>query len=130
MKIRRLLKAAQTNLDMDQQSYVATLEHFTGKSSSTLLSYDECKTVLAHFETLGYQAPVNPRLKQIKRIQYLWIRLQEEKKLNKPGMNAMHSFCNNFTKDISVYKAEPSQLSACIEALKAWCKREEVTFNE
>lgn len=130
MKIRRLLKAAQTQLDMPQEIYVSTLIHLTGKASSTELGYDECKQVLKHFETLGYQPPVNPREKQIKRIQYLWIRLSEEKKLNKPGTKAMYSFCHKFTGSTSIYKAQQSQLSACIEALKNWCKREKVAFNE
>jgi len=129
MKIRRLLKAAQHQLDMDQDVYVETLEYLTGKSSSTLLDYDECKKVLVHFECLGYEPPISPRDRQIKRIQYLWIRLAEEKKLDKPGTRAMHSFCRNFTKNVSVYNAKQSQLSACIEALKNWCNREQVAFD-
>lgn len=128
MKIRRLLKAAQNQLDMEQDVYVEILVFVTGKASSTLLTYDECKAVLYHFKKLGYKPPTNPREKQIKRIQYLWIRLAEENKLDVPGMESMHRFCGGFTKNVSVYEAKQSQLSACIEALKGWCRREKVSL--
>ncbi len=130
MKIRRLLKAAQNQLEMSDEVYRDNLFEITGKRSSTTLSYRECLAVLDHFKSLGYRPNSNPREGQIKRIQYLWIRLGEEKKLTTPGAKAMYSFCRKFTGDVSVYEAKQSQLSACIEALKSWCKREQVAFNE
>jgi len=130
MKIRRLLKAAQHQLDMSEDNYRDTLQEITGKRSSTTLNYRECLAVLDHFKTLGYEPNKHPREGQIKRIQYLWMRLGEEKKLNTPGVKAMHAFCRKMTGDTSVYDATREQLSVCIEALKKWCKRELVTFNE
>jgi phage gp16-like protein len=129
MKIRRLLKAAQNQLDMDDVLYRQNLIEITGKSSSTALSYHECNEVLKHFKSLGYSPKVNPREGQIKRIQYLWMRLGEEKKLTNFTKQAMHSFCQRFTGNESVYKAKRPQLSACIEALKDWCNRELVSFD-
>ncbi|MBL4832615.1 MAG: regulatory protein GemA [Pseudomonas sp.] len=129
MKIRRLLKAAQNQLDMTDKVYRDNLFKVTGKRSSTTLNYRECMAVLDHFKALGYSPNKNPREGQIKRIQYLWIRLGEENKLDTPDVKAMYSFCRKFTGNISIYNAKREQLSVCIEVLKSWCNREQVSFN-
>jgi len=129
MKIRRLLKAAQNQLDMSDDVYRDNLFEITNKRSSTELSYRECLAVLDHFKSLGYTPNKNPREGQIKRIQYLWIRLGEANKLTNSNIKAMHSFCRKFTGDVSMYHAKRPQLSACIEALKSWCNREKVSFH-
>ena len=129
MKIRRLLKAAQNQLDMSDKVYRDNLQNITGKRSSTTLAYWECIAVLEHFKTLGYEPLKHPLDGQIKRIQYLWMRLGEENKLDKPGIVAMYSFVRKYTGEQSMYEASKSQLSKCIEGLKQWCKREKVQFN-
>jgi len=129
IKIRRLLKAAQNQLELSDDVYRDNLFEITGKRSSTALNYRECLSVLEHFKSLGYSPNKNPREGQIKRIQYLWIRLGEANKINNKSVRAMHSFCRKFTGDVSVYNAKREQLSACIEALKSWCNREQVSFN-
>jgi phage gp16-like protein len=121
---RRLLKAAQTALAMDQDDYMSMLVRVTGKHSSTLLTESEINAVLTEFKRLGYN-PVNKREKYIKKISYLWLQLGEAGKLKNPSKAAMVIYCKRTCKG-SIYKATITELNIIIESLKAWCTRENV----
>lgn len=124
---RRLLKAAQTQLNMCQEDYVAMLIRVTGKHSSTLLGKAEINDVLNEFKRLGFKS-TSMRDKYIRYISYLWIQLGEAGILDNPSKAAMHSFCQRTCKQ-GVYKADIKQLNAIIESLKAWCERTNVEIR-
>lgn len=127
------LKIAQKQLNMSEHAYRANIAAVTGgKTSSKQLTRQEIKDVLAVFKRLGYKPTARPRDKQVKRISYLWLRLKEAGKLESGTRASMLKFCARFTGNSntsSLYKAQPKQLSDCIEALQDWCQREGVKFN-
>lgn len=129
MSANWLLPKAKTDIGMDDDSYRANIYALTGKTSSRDLSSQEVEAVLNVFEKhFKWKRPVNKNTPQIKRITYLWMRLKEADKLQNPS--GLTAFINKFTANKSKYKATSKQLSSCIEALQAWCTRENVSFNK
>ncbi len=127
--LRRQIKAAQTQINMDQDSYQQLLKRVTGKTSSTQLSKTEINRVLDEFKRLGWK-PKNRKSSQVRAIQFLWMRLGEEGKLSEPGKSAMITFCKKYTQGVSLERADTMELQRVIEVLKSWCKRENVSMGQ
>lgn len=124
-----LLKQFQKDVGMNQEDYEANLHAWFGKSSSTELTPREVNQALVNIEqTFGWKPTVHANEKQIKRIKYLWLCLKDAKKLENP--RGLTSFVDNFTYRKNWYKATHIQLSQCIQALQAWCDREQVNYNK
>lgn len=124
--MRRQLKAGQNGLQMSDDAYRALLQRITGKTSSKQLSLSEINAVLDEYKRLGWK-PVSKFEKQAKLIKFLWMQLGEASVLKNRSSSALIVFCNRFTNGKSIYKSSGQEISAIIEALKDWCKREGVS---
>ncbi|GAB3021489.1 phage protein GemA/Gp16 family protein [Bowmanella dokdonensis] len=127
--LRRQIKAAQTQMAMEQEDYQALLVRLTGKASSTRLTAFEAGRVLDEFRRLGWR-PRRRNARQIARIQYLWLRLGEAGLLEDQSKQALYSFCVKFTGTRLLHKAASNQLRTVIDCLQAWCKREKVEYKD
>ena len=125
---RRGIKALQTKLKIDQDAYVQILQQLTGKTSSLKLNESELNKVLNYLNKLSGDT-VSQNAKQLRTIKFLWMQLGEAKLLEDPSMDAMNAFCKRYTANKPIYRASSSAMSMIIDALKGWCRRENVSMG-
>lgn len=127
--LRRVIKAAQRQMAMEDDAYRLLLKRVTGKTSCTQLNAFQCNQVLDEFKRLGWRAKSRKNSGQIARIQYLWLCLRDAGKLTNGTKQALYRWCDRYTQNTPLHKAAPETLSTIIEQLKAWCDREEVDYE-
>ncbi len=124
----QLIKIAQKQLGMDDDSYRDILFTLTRKRSSTELDFAERKKVLEHMEACGFKrTKPQPRKladdPQSKKIRALWLELHTAGKVRNPSESALAAFVKRQTGRDALQWLTAREASALIEELKKWLER-------
>ena len=124
----QLIKIAQKQLGMDDESYRDILFTLTRKRSSTELDFAERKKVLSHFEACGFKRtkPQTRKLAddpQSQKIRALWLQLHQEGKVRNPSESALAAFVKRQTGRDALQWLNGKEASGVIEDLKKWLAR-------
>ena len=124
----QLIKIAQKQLGMDDETYRAMLWAVARVKSCTELDFAGRKNVLAHMEACGFKrTKPQPRKladdPQSKMIRALWLQLHEAGKVRNPSESALAAFVKRQTKRDDLHWLNSREASALIEELKKWLAR-------
>lgn len=124
----QLIKIAQKQLGMDDDTYRDILFTLTRKRSSTELDFAERKKVLEHMEACGFKrTKPQPRKladdPQSKMIRALWLQLHEAGKVRNPSESALAAFAKRQTGRDALQWLNAKEASSLIEELKKWLAR-------
>ncbi|MFA5825833.1 MAG: regulatory protein GemA [Gallionellaceae bacterium] len=124
----QIIKIAQKQLGMDDETYRAMLWTVARVKSSTELDFAGRKKVLAHLESRGFKrTKPQPRKladdPQSKMIRALWLQLHEAGKVRNPSESALAAFAKRQTGRDALQWLSGAEASALIEELKKWLAR-------
>lgn len=124
----QIIKIAQKQLGLDDETYRAMLWTVAQVKSSTALDFAGRKKVLAHLEARGFKrTKPQPRKladdPQSKMIRALWLQLHEVGKVRNPSESALAAFAKRQTGRDALQWLSGAQASALIEELKKWLAR-------
>ncbi len=130
---------AKKELVLADEDYRAILMRLFGKDSAAKLKHSQLNDLIEHFKVLGWKPKVkkdkNHRPASLKpavrKVYALWNLLYKSGKVEPPKPD---SFIANFTrrqgKEVATAEwCNNHQLYSIIEALKAWCKRENIELE-
>lgn len=125
----QIIKIAQKQLGMDDDSYRDILFALTRKRSSTDLDFAERKKVLDHMEACGFKrTKPQPRNladdPQSKKMRALWLELHQAGKVRNPSESALAAFVKRQTGRDALQWLNSKEASAVIEELKKWLARD------
>ena len=124
----QLIKIAQKQLGMDDETYRAMLWTVARVKSSTELDFAGRKKVLDHMESCGFKRS-KPQLRKLaddpqsKMIRALWLQLHEVGKVRNPDEAALAAFVKRQTGRDALQWLNGKEASALIEELKKWAAR-------
>lgn len=124
----QLIKIAQKQLGMDDETYRAMLWSVARVKSCTELDFAGRKKVLDHMQACGFKrTKPQPRKladdPQSKMIRALWLQLHEAGKVRNPSESALAAFCKRQTGCDDLHWLNGKKASALIEELKQWLAR-------
>lgn len=112
-----------------------------GKASMRDMDEGDLKRVLKHLEGVGYKPKRPARRKAADRadlrfVHVLWRKLGEAGVLERSGRDGLNAFIRaqfgeawgSVPADVDMLR-DPTKINAVIRALKAWCKRAEVSLE-
>lgn len=130
---------AKKELVLADEDYRAIIMRLFGKDSAGKLNYGEQEQLITHFKTLGWKPKIRKNKKHrpaspkpaVRKVYALWGLLYQGGKVSAPKPDG---FVAHFTrrqgKEVSVAEwCSNQQLYSIIEALKAWCKRENIELE-
>lgn len=125
----QIIKIAQKQLGMDDDTYRAMLWSVARVKSSTELDFAGRKKVLDHMQACGFKRtrPQPRKLSdnpQSKKIRALWLDLHAEGKVRNPSETALAAFVKRETGVDDLHWLNSVQASKVIESLKQWQLRE------
>ena len=124
----QMIKIAQKQLGMDDDTYRALLWSAARVKSCTALDWAGRKKVLDHFEACGFKR-TKPQTRtladdpQSKKIRALWLELHAAGKVRNPDESALDAFCKRQTGRDALQWLNGREASALIEELKKWLAR-------
>lgn len=123
-----LIKIAQKQLGMADDTYRSVLWSVARVKSSTELDFAGRKKVLDHMEACGFKrTKPQPRKladdPQSKMIRALWLQLHEAGKVRNPSESALAAFAKRQTGRDALQWLNAREASALIEELKKWLAR-------
>lgn len=124
----QIIKIAQKQLGMDDETYRAMLWTVARVHSSTELDFAGRKKVLEHLEACGFKR-TKPQARKLaddpqsKMIRALWLQLHEVGKVRNPSETALAAFVKSQTKRDDLHWLSGKEASALIEQLKKWLAR-------
>lgn len=125
----KAIHAGKRALGLDDETYRGLLRDVTGRESCRELSARELKVVLYHLRQAGFVQRPREQSPQEKKIRALWLTLATAGKVRDRSFRAMAGYMRRMLhKDPR--GATVSERSLVIESLKAWCRREEVEYEE
>ncbi|KGF30464.1 gp16 family protein [Oligella urethralis] len=131
-RLIRLIKIAQRELGMDDETYRAILMKTGNKDSSTKLTVSELERVLEHMKKCGFK--VVPKSKKIgkmtmandeqsKMIRGLWLELHRLGAVKNPSEYSLSRYVKRITGNDLLQWTTSEQKSKTIETLKKWLDR-------
>jgi len=124
----QLIKIAQKQLGMDDDTYRAMLWAVARVKSCTELDFAGRKKVLDHLQACGFKRTrPQPRAladdPQSKKIRALWLELHASGKVRNPSESALAAFVKRQTGRDALQWLNGREASAVIEDLKKWLAR-------
>lgn len=124
----QLIKIAQKQLGMDDDTYRAMLWSVARVKSSTELDFAGRKKVLDHLQACGFKrTKPQPRAladdPQSKKIRALWLELHAAGKVRNPSETALAAFVKRQTGRDALQWLTAREASNVIEELKKWLAR-------
>lgn len=131
-RLIRLIKIAQRELGMDDETYRAILMKIGNKDSSTKLTVSELEKVLEHMKSCGFRVlqknkkTGNLRMAndpQSKMIRGLWLELYKLGAVKNPSEHSLSRYVKRLTGNDLLQWTTVVQKSKVIESLKNWRNR-------
>lgn len=134
----RLLQVGKRELGMDDADYRELLrrngaKEKNGKYSATTMAVGELMQAVAEMRQKGFKPKKGNttwRDPRIKKITAIWIALADAGVVRDRSEAAMIKWCSRITNKARLEWAGSNELNACVEGLKEWARREEVTSVE
>lgn len=135
-KVKRLIKllhVAKRELQLDDETYRASLKLATGKISSKEMSVRELERVLDHFKKRGFKIKIKPgRRRKLsvtateptdKKIRALWLEMHEQGIVHDKSEYALSRYVKRITGVDALNWINHKQAYTVIESLKKWQSR-------
>lgn len=125
----QLIKIAQKQLGMDDDTYRAMLWSVARAKSSTELDFAGRKKVLDHLQACGFKRTRRPQPRKLaddpqsKKIRALWLELHAAGKVRNSSETALAAFVKRQTGRDALQWLNGAEASAVIEELKKWLAR-------